>query len=84
MARSRAWRRLRVVVVAALGLGAVLGFGPFAGPVPPEKVTDPREMIARGLQAILDSTSVHVDGTVSGRSRATSWPAPSRRSRWTA
>ena len=57
---------LVAVVVVTLGMGAVLGFGPFAGPVAPEKVTDPREMIARGLQAVLDSSSVHVEGAVSG------------------
>jgi hypothetical protein len=57
---------LVIVIVAAIGLGAVLGFGPLAGPVPPDQVTDPREMIARGLQSILDSTAVHVDATVSG------------------
>jgi hypothetical protein len=54
-----------VVAVGALA-GAVLGFGPLAGPVPPDKVTDPREMIARGLQAVLDSTAVHVDVTATG------------------
>jgi hypothetical protein len=57
---------LGVAMVAAVGFGAVAGFGPLAGPVPPEKVTDPREMIARGLQAVLDSSAVHVDATVSG------------------
>jgi hypothetical protein len=57
---------MAVFLVAVLLLGAVLGFGPLAAPTPPAKVEDPREMIARGLQAILDSTSVHVDGTVTG------------------
>jgi hypothetical protein len=55
-----------VFLVAVLAIGAVLGFGPLAAPTPPAQVTDPREMIARGLQAILDSASVHVDGTVAG------------------
>ena len=55
-----------VFLVAVLAIGAVLGFGPLAAPTPPAQVTDPREMIARGLQAVLDSTSVHVDGTVTG------------------
>lgn len=40
--------------------------GPFAGAVPPHRVTGPGEIIARSLQATLDADSVHVGGTLEG------------------
>jgi len=55
-----------VAVVAIAGVGTVLGVGPLAGATAPHEVTDPREMLARSLQATLDATAVHLQGTVSG------------------
>ncbi len=55
-----------VLLLAVAGAGRVVGVGPFAGTVPPDKVTDPGEMLARSLQATLDAASVHVDGTLEG------------------
>ena len=43
----------------------MLGVGPLA-PTPPNEVTDPKEMIARSLQATIDATAVHLEGTLSG------------------
>ena len=57
---------LVVVLFVAAGTGRVVGVGPLAGTVPPDQVTDPREMIARSLQATLDAASVHVGGTLEG------------------
>jgi hypothetical protein len=57
---------LAAVLVAAVALGAVAGFGPLARAAPAAEVDDPREMLARGLQAVLDSTAVHLEGTVEG------------------
>jgi hypothetical protein len=50
----------------ALGAGTVLGVGPLATVVPPDEVTDPKEMLARSLQATLDASAVHLDGTIDG------------------
>jgi hypothetical protein len=55
-----------VLVAAMLGVGAANGVGPLAQVTPPDKVTDPREMLARSLQATIDASSVHIDATVSG------------------
>jgi hypothetical protein len=57
---------LAVVAVVALGAGTVFGVGPLAGTPPPSEVTDPKEMLARSLQATIDATAVHLDGTVTG------------------
>lgn len=55
-----------VLVLAALGAGTVLGVGPLASAMPADQVTDPREMVARSLQATLDASAVHLGGSVSG------------------
>jgi hypothetical protein len=55
-----------VVVVALVGGGTVLGVGPLARSLPPDEVTDPKEMLARSLQATIDASAVHLDGVVSG------------------
>jgi hypothetical protein len=57
---------LVVLLFVAAGTGRVVGVGPLAGIVPADQVTDPREMIARSLQATLDAASVHVGGTLEG------------------
>ena len=57
---------LVVLLVVAAAAGRAIGVGPLAGTVPPDQVTDPREMIARSLQVTLDAASVHVDGTLAG------------------
>jgi hypothetical protein len=58
------------VLAAVLGVlvvvGGVVGVGPLASTMPADQVTDPREMIARGLQSVLDANAVHLDATVSG------------------
>ena len=58
---------LVVVVLVALGAGTALGVGPLAASIPPSQVTDPKEMLARSLQATIDATAVHLDGSASGR-----------------
>jgi hypothetical protein len=58
---------LAVVAVVALGAGTVFGVGPLAATPPPREVTDPKEMLARSLQATIDATAVHLDGSASGR-----------------
>jgi len=55
------------ILLAAAVAGRFLGFGPLAGVIPPDRVTDPAEMIARSLQATLDASSVRVDGALEGR-----------------
>lgn len=56
-----------VVVVAVLVVGgSALGFGPLGATQPPGEVTDPKEMVARSLQAVLDAQAVHLDGTLAG------------------
>jgi hypothetical protein len=58
------------VLFGALGVltvvGAVAGVGPLAAPLPPDKVTDPEEMIARSLQSVIDADAVHLVATVTG------------------
>ena len=55
-----------VVVLVALAVGTAAGVGPLAATMPPEKVTEPKEMVARSLQATLDANAVHLDGTLTG------------------
>jgi hypothetical protein len=55
-----------VIVFGVLALGAANDVGPLARVTPPSEVTDPREMVARSLQALIDASSVHVSGAVSG------------------
>ncbi len=56
-----------VAVVAVLAAGAVNGVGPLARTTPPSQVTDPREMLARSVQSLIDASSVHVEATLSGQ-----------------
>jgi hypothetical protein len=57
---------LLAVVGAAVVVGGVLGVGPLAATVPPDQVKDPREMVARSVQAVLDANAVQLDATLSG------------------
>jgi hypothetical protein len=54
------------IVALVLGAGAVNGVGPLARTTPPSEVTDPREMLARSMQAVIDASSVHVGASVIG------------------
>ena len=70
MSFTRVWAGLGAVAIGGLvlvfGAGTVFGVGPLAPAVPAEKVTDPKEMLARSLQATLDASAVRFDGTISG------------------
>ncbi|HEX5826188.1 MAG TPA: hypothetical protein VFY23_01595 [Candidatus Limnocylindrales bacterium] len=55
-----------VVVLVLVAGGTAFGFGPLAGTQPPSEVTDPKEMVARSLQAVLDAEAVHLEGQLSG------------------
>jgi hypothetical protein len=55
------------IVAAVLAAGAVNGVGPLAHETPPDQVTDPREMLARSVQTVIDASSVHVVVSISGR-----------------
>ena len=57
-----------LVGVLALGalVGGVAGVGPLAPPVPPDKVTDPEEQLARSLQSVIDANAVHLVATLTG------------------
>jgi hypothetical protein len=57
---------LIVALLFAIGIGAFAGVGPLAGVTPASSVTDPREMVARSLQAVMDADAVHLDVSVSG------------------
>ena len=62
---------LRIAVIAAvvavlLALGGANGVGPLARVTPAAEVTDPREMLARSLQAVIDGTSVHLEMGLAG------------------
>lgn len=57
---------LLVVLALLAGVGAVAGVGPLAGVKPAREVTDPREQVARSLQAIIDANAVHMDMEVVG------------------
>ena len=58
---------LAAVLAVIAAIGAVFGFGPLAGRPSAASVTDPREMLARSMQATLEASSVHVEGTVLGQ-----------------
>lgn len=58
---------LGLLFVVALGAGTVLGVGPLAPSPEPWEVSDPDEMLARSLQAVLDASSVHVTAIASGQ-----------------
>ena len=55
-----------VIVLVLLAAGTAFGFGPLGASQPPSEVTDPKEMLARSLQATLDAQSVHLEGELSG------------------
>ena len=55
-----------VIVLALVVGGTALGFGPLAATTPPSEVTDPKEMVARSLQSVLDAQAVHLEGTLAG------------------
>lgn len=57
---------LLLALLLAIGIGAFAGVGPLAGMTPAGSVSDPREMVARSLQAVMDADAVHVDVSVSG------------------
>lgn len=57
---------LVVVVGCGIVVGGPLGVGPLAATTPPDQVTDPREMVSRSLQSVLDAFSLHVEATVDG------------------
>ncbi len=57
---------LVVVVGCGVLIGGPLGVGPLAMKTPPDQVTDPREMVSRSLQSVLDAFSFHVEATVDG------------------
>lgn len=57
---------LVVVVGCGVVIGGPLGVGPLAMRTPPDQVTDPREMISRSLQSVLDANAFHVEATVDG------------------
>jgi hypothetical protein len=54
------------ILSAFLVAGAVNGVGPLARVTPAAEVTDPREMLARSLQSVIDASSVHVVATLTG------------------
>jgi hypothetical protein len=57
---------ISVVVGLLLGVGGASGVGPLARVTPPDQVTDPREMLARSLQAVIDANSVHLAIALTG------------------
>ena len=62
---------LRIAVISAvvavlLAVGGANGVGPLARVTPPAEVTDPREMLARSLQAVIDADSVHLEIALAG------------------
>ncbi len=57
---------MALIGAIALGAGTSLGVGPLASSPAPATVTDPREMVARSLQATIDANAVHLAGIVSG------------------
>ena len=67
---GRALLRIGIVVAiaaAVLAGGAVNGVGPLARTTPASEVTDPAEMLARSMQAVIDASSVHVEAAVTGQ-----------------
>ena len=55
------------IVAVLLAVGGANGVGPLAHVTPADQVTDPREMLARSLQSVIDASSVHLDITLSGQ-----------------
>lgn len=55
-----------VIMLVLVVASTALGFGPLGASQPPAEVTDPKEMLARSLQATLDAEAVHLEGTLSG------------------
>jgi hypothetical protein len=57
---------LLAVVGVACAVGGVVGVGPLAATVPPDQVSDPREMLARSIQATIDAHAVHLEASLTG------------------
>lgn len=57
---------ITAVVAVLLAVGGANGVGPLANVTPADQVTDPREMLARSLQSVIDASSVHLEVAVSG------------------
>jgi hypothetical protein len=57
---------LLLALLLAIAIGAFAGVGPLAGVTPASSVSDPREMAARALQAVMDADAVHLDVQVVG------------------
>src|SRR4029078_7638632 len=55
-----------VLMLIVLGAGTVFGVGPLAPAVPADKVTNPKEMLARSHQPALEASAVRLAGTISG------------------
>ena len=55
-----------LVVSRRRGAGKVLGVGPLAPRSPADKVTDPKEMVARSLQSTAGRVRGALRGTVTG------------------
>lgn len=69
MTPRRALLRIGIVamlVSVPLMAGAAYGVGPLARVTPTAQVTDPREIVARSLQAVIDASSVHVETALAG------------------
>jgi hypothetical protein len=54
------------LVSVLLGVGGARGVGPLAHVTPADQVKDPKEMIARSFQAVLDANSVHLEARLDG------------------
>jgi hypothetical protein len=57
---------ITAVVAALLAVGGANGVGPLAHVTAAAEVTDPREMLARSLQAVIDANSVHLEIGLAG------------------
>ena len=54
------------VVTVLVVAGGQAGVGPLAAITPPDQVTEPREMLARAVQSVIDADSLHVQASLSG------------------
>ena len=57
------------VVTVLVVAGGRAGVGPLAAVTPPDQVTEPREMLARAVQSLIDADSVHIQASLSGHVR---------------
>jgi hypothetical protein len=70
---------ITAVVTVLVVAGGQAGVGPLAAVTPPDQVRDPREMLARAVQSVIDASTVpleiaargHVPATLVGRPEAT-------------